>query len=90
MIRAQEIDLVLYSVLTNECIDRTTDSLSNRMIDFFEKPCDNPLPRTVMCADGTSSESQEYAYAAKEFDVTLEKGIAAVDSLFNYCLSLSD
>ena len=90
MIRAQEIDLVSYSVLTNECIDRTTDSLSNRMIDFFEKPCDNPLPRTVMCADGTSSESQEYAYAAKEFDVTLEKGIAAVDSLFNYCLSLSD
>ena len=90
MIRAQETDLVSYSVLTNECIDRTRDSLSNRMIDFFGKPCDNPLPRTVMCADGTSSESQEYAYAAKEFDVTLEKEIAAVDSLFNYCLSLSD
>ena len=95
LIRAQETDLVSYSVLTNECIDRTSDSLSKQM--SAAEPvgsliCENPFPVMIKCADGNSSESQEYI--AKEndakFDVTLEKGIAAVDSLFNYCLSLSD
>ena len=95
MIRAQETDLVSYSVLTNECIDRTCDSLSKQSHDaepVGSLICENPFPVMIKCADGNSSESQEYI--AKEndakFDVTLEKGIAAVDSLFNYCLSLSD
>ena len=73
-------------------------STSEELLDYFnklpitmpEKPCDNPLPQEIMCADGTTSESIEFTEVKTEFDdkVSGQDAVAIADSLFNHCLSL--
>ena len=78
------------------------DSTSKELLDFFfqhntplalstRKPCDNPLPQEIMCVDGTTSQSIEYANVETELKnkrATNQETDAIADSLFNHCLSL--
>jgi hypothetical protein len=60
----------------------------------WERPCDNPLPKTYMCADGSESESVEFAEMYAEYEKMLktdfEKEKRIVDSVVAQCLSLRD
>ena len=60
----------------------------------WERPCDNPLPKTYMCAEGSESESVEFAEMYAEYEKMLktdfEKEKRIVDSVVAQCLSLRD
>jgi len=88
-----------FSDLTKECLARTHESLieqeqSTNSEKVAYSPCDNPLPEVFMCADGSESESQEFAKIHEESILKAESAgkatIAVADSLFNYCMSLTN
>ena len=60
----------------------------------WERPCDNPLPKTLVCADGSVSESREFTQMMEIFDakanVVFEQQKLIVDSLFGECMKLRD
>lgn len=60
----------------------------------WERPCDNPLPKTYICAEGSESESVEFAEMYAEYEKMLqtdfEKEKRIVDSIVVQCLSLRD
>jgi hypothetical protein len=79
------------------CFDKIVAMLhrGQTMVDHIqERPCDNPLPKTFMCANGFESISEEYAEeSAKNADASTlfynqEKAVA--DSIFAQCMSLSE
>ena len=74
------------------CLGNTFVRLHNFSLDMFDKPCDNPLPKDIMCSDGTTSLSIELVEIWEEFqNKLLSQSIdanAIADSLFNHCLSL--
>ena len=92
-----ENDSVPLSDSSKKCLKSTLDSLSalhaEKSADDVSRPCDNPQPLRFRCADGTESESLEYAEIQEEFSKMVESlgGVAATtDSLFNYCMSLNE
>lgn len=60
----------------------------------WEIPCDNPLPKTLVCDDGSFSESQEYADADVEFErkrnSAFEMELAAANAGYTQCKMLRD
>lgn len=60
----------------------------------WERPCDNPIPKTLVCADGSVSESREFTQMMEIFDakanVVFEQQKLIVDSLFGECMKLRD
>lgn len=92
-----ENDSVPLSDSSKKCLKRTLDSLSTLHAEKsaydVSRPCDNPQPLRFSCADGTESESLEYAEIQEEFSKLVESlgGVAtATDSLFNHCMSLNN
>ena len=95
-----ENDTVPLSDLTKECLNNALDSLDSlreirRSYAFGHLPCDNPRPLQFACADGSHSTTIEFYEKYGEYMDKIEKPIeekmiASADSLFNYCMSLSD
>ncbi len=92
-----ENDSVPLSNSSNKCLKRILDSLVvlnvEKKRDDVSRPCDNPQPLKFACADGTESESIEFAEKQEEFGKVIEslsEGMIPADSLFAHCLSLSD
>ena len=92
-----ENDSVLLSDSSKQCIKSTLDSLRRLFVMAAEgdvsRPCDNPQPHWLICADGTESESIEFAEKQEEFGKVIEslsEGMIPADSLFAHCMSLSD
>ena len=92
-----ENDSVPLSDSSKKCLKSTLDSLrvlhAEKSADDVLRPCDNPQPLRFRCADGTESESLEYAEIQEEFSKMVESlgGVAtATDSLLNYCMSLNE
>jgi len=91
------IDAMFLSDSTKkDCLLSTFNKLIpfERKTLFVEKPCDNPLPRYIMCSDGTESESVEFTEVLTEYSNKIESitqdARAIADSLINHCLSLSN
>jgi hypothetical protein len=89
------IDAMFLSDSTKkDCLLSTFNKLIpfERKTLFVEKPCDNPLPRYIMCSDGTESESVEFTEVLTEYSNKIESitqdARAIADSLINHCLSL--
>ena len=86
-------DNVVLSDPVKTCLDSTLEKWKPFLDKMFtekmeEKPCDNPLPKKIMCSDGTESESVEYAEIMTEYNDELKDVDVIADSLFNYCMSL--
>lgn len=85
------------SAQAEECFQKIVNELlrGRALADHIqERPCDNPLPKTLMCANGSESISVEYAeeYAknveTNRFLYNQEKAVA--DSIFAQCMSLNE
>ena len=85
---------VALSNSAEECFESTLDSLMRLREMKIDSPCDNPLPQTFMCADGTVSESLEFAAKNEEYSQIVkplgDQMTAAIDSLAAHCMSLNN
>ena len=63
-------------------------------VSSWERPCDNPLPKTFVCAGGSESESMEFSEMNAEYmnkvQLNFEKEKANLDSVFEQCALLRD
>ena len=91
---------VLPKDLLSEAAKVCIESVKEKYVPFFDKyrlmdtdsPCDNPIPEEIMCSDGRTSQSLEFAEFLMEYgsmrDSMQQNARVVADSLFNYCLSL--
>ena len=77
----------------DDYIYETKKPLTNASL-IWERPCENPLPQTFICADGSESESQEFSEMFASFEnlvnVDFQEQKIIADSLFAQCLTLHD
>ena len=81
------------SMSARECLNKGVtnylDALSPNQT--WERPCENPLPKTIFCTDGTISESQEFSEMWQEYEKKVDVFFEQTKkSVFDMCLTLRD
>ena len=81
-----------------ECLRGLMSSANATIMEFrgtaWDRPCEDPLPKTIVCEDGSVSESKEFAKIYKEYEKMVDKAYDRekdiVDSEYAYCLAAHD
>lgn len=81
-----------------ECLRGLMSSANATIMEFrrtaWDRPCEDPLPKTIVCEDGSVSESKEFAEMYKEYEKMVNKAYDKekdiVDSEYAYCLASHD
>lgn len=83
----------VYSSASRKCFSNAAGALMMFMnpISSLETPCDNPVPKTILCSDGSEKLSREYAETLETFEAKVDSVSNYIrDSVFALCENLPD
>jgi hypothetical protein len=82
------------TVCLGDLISRADATIMDSRSTAWDRPCEEPLPKTIVCKDGSVSESKEFAKMYKEYEKMVNKAYDKekdiVDSEYAYCLASHD